>query len=306
MQLPLGLVNFVLRHVEKRYLRRATDIPALRRRFAFLTRHLFQDPPFATYLPDELEFEGHKVPAEWVWVGSPARDGVLLYHHGGAYVFGGPETHRAMLARLSALTGLRTILPDYRMAPEHPFPAASEDALVAYQALLARAYRPQEIVLGGDSAGGGLTLALLHLICKNDLPRPGAVFAFSPLTDMTFSGESIKTNVAVDPFLPADRTGYLSDLYLAGASVDDPRASPLFGDFPGAPPVLIQVGDTEILLDDSRRMVDRLVAQGVEAKVDVWKRVPHVWQLFQGLVPQADAALGKVARFVDKALRSSR
>jgi epsilon-lactone hydrolase len=302
--LPLGLLNRFLRIVEKPHLRRAQDVPKMRRRFARQAEWLFADPPFTSYVPDDLEHGDHKVPAIWAQAGSPNNDGVILYLHGGAYVIGGPVTHRAMLARLSALTGLRAVLPDYRMAPEHLFPAAVKDAREAYCALLARGYRANQIVLGGDSAGGGLMLALLHVICHENLPRPGAVFAFSPWTDLTLSGESIAINAKNDPFLPADRMGELRDMYLGTAAPDDPRASPLFGDFTDAPPVFIQVGDTEILLDDSRRMVDALKAQRVEAKLDIWPNTPHVWPMFQGYLAAADRALADVATFIGQTLKT--
>jgi acetyl esterase/lipase len=294
----------VLRLVEKRHLRHARDLPLMRRRFKLQARIFFCDPPFATYLPGFLEWQGLNLPVQWVRAGlgpksgGAARDGVILYLHGGAYVIGAPETHRAMLARLSEMTGLQTVLPNYRLAPEHPFPAAIEDALAAYQALIARGYRAEQIILGGDSAGGGLCLALLHAICHGDLPRPGGVFAFSPWTDLTLSGDSLKTNAAADPFLPADRVAELRDMYLDGHDPSDPRASPQFGAFDGAPPVLIQVGTSEILLDDSKRMEQALQAQGVQAQLTIWPRVPHVWQIFQGRLPQADRALKEVSDFI--------
>jgi epsilon-lactone hydrolase len=304
MRLPLGLLNFFLRRIEKPHLRRARNVPKMRRRFARQAHWLFVDQPFATYLPDQLKCEGHEVPASWAQAGRPTQDGAILYLHGGAYVIGGSITHRAMLARLSALTGLRAILPEYRLAPEHPFPAALEDARAAYCALLARGYRADQIVLGGDSAGGGLALALLHVICTENLPRPGAVFAFSPWTDLTMSGASLAKHASADAFLPADRMPSLRALYLGEEDPADPRASPLFGDFLGAPPVFIQVGDTEILLDDSRRMVDALKAQGVEAKLDIWPSTPHVWPMFQGYLVEADRALDDVAGFIRRTLKS--
>lgn len=302
MRISLSLLNFFLKHVEKPHLRRAQDVHKMRRRFSLQAKWLFPNPPFTTYLPDQLQQDNQSVPAVWAQVGSPTKEGVILYFHGGAYAIGGPITHRAMLARLSKLTGMRTILPDYRMAPENPFPAAIDDARIAYCTLLARGYRADQIVLGGDSAGGGLMLALLHVICHENLPRPGAVFAFSPWTDLTMTGSSIATNAKSDPFLPADRMPKLRDMYVGNAEPADPRASPLFGDFNKAPAVLIQVGDTEILLADSQRMVTALQDQGVTAKLDVWKQTPHVWPILQGWLAEADNALNDVADFVNKTL----
>jgi epsilon-lactone hydrolase len=302
MYLPLGLINFYLRIVEKQRLRRGRNVVKVRKTFKRQALWSFPSPPNVTYLPDVLEHLDLKVPALWANGAGPKRDGVILFFHGGAYVMGAPDTHRAMLARLSELTGLRAVLPDYRLAPEHPFPAAVEDARAAYCALIERGYTPDQIVLGGDSAGGGLMLGLLHVICSEGLPTPGAVFAFSPWADQTLSGQSIAENAARDAVLPADRMSDLRDMYLGDADPNDPRASPIFGDFKGAPPVLIQVGDGEILLDDSRQMAEVLRGQNVEVKLDIWKNTPHVWQLFQGLLREGDQALEAVADFLNETL----
>ena len=302
MTLPPGLLNLALRLIEKPHMARAHDHIAMRRRFRLQARLLFPDPPFAAYLPDRIG----GIPGQWARArpapGRARRPGVILYLHGGAYAFGAPETHRAMLARLAAASGLDAFLPDYRLAPEHPFPAGHEDALAAYEGLLARGYRASQIALGGDSAGGGLMLGLLHAICSRDLPRPGAAFALSPWCDLTLSGASIRENARADPFLPANRLPELSAIYLAGADPRDPRASPLFGTFAHAPPVLILVGDSEILLDDARAMTRVLKAQGVAARLDVRPGMPHVWPIFQGWLKQADAALCDIAAFLDRAL----
>ncbi|NOX41705.1 MAG: alpha/beta hydrolase [Alphaproteobacteria bacterium] len=303
MKFPLWLINLFLRLVEKRHLARATDLPKLRRRFVRQARLIFSNPPYSSYLADVFCGGGHPVPVVWASSGRPTREGVILYFHGGSYVFGSPRTHQAMLAKLSRLSGLRTVLPDYRLAPEHGFPAALDDAVAAYTHLIDRGYRPHQIILGGDSAGGGLALALLHVICTTDLPRPGGVFAFSPWTDLTFSGASIRDNARADPMLPVGRLAEMRDNYLQGSDPSDPRASPLFGRFEGASAVLVQCGNHEILLDDARRMVGNLKAQNIEARLDVWENVPHVWQIFQGRLSQADRALGDVAEFLARSVR---
>jgi epsilon-lactone hydrolase len=299
VKLPLWLLNPWLKTVEKPHFSRARDPDKTRRRFRLQARLFFCDPPYACYLPAEAG----KVPGLWAnarpVAGVSERPGVILYFHGGAYVFGAPDTHRAMLARLSSLTGLATFLPDYRLAPEFPFPAAIEDALAAYKGLLNHGYAPERIFLGGDSAGGGLMLGLLHLIGQSDLPRPAGAFAFSPWCDLTLSGESLRTNARKDPVLPAGRLGELRDMYLAGSDPQDPRVSPLFGDFTGAPPVFFQVGDTEILLDDSQRLEARMCSQNVRMRLDIWPDAPHVWQLFQGRLTAADKALEEVAGFLN-------
>ncbi|MFQ5439056.1 MAG: alpha/beta hydrolase [Paracoccaceae bacterium] len=302
MRLPRGAINLFLRHIEKRHLARETDVLRVRRRLDLQALCFFRDPPFATYLRERIDNELH-LNATWVAANIPRKRGVILYFHGGGYVMGTPISHRAMLARLSELTGLRALLPDYRLAPEHPFPAAVDDALAAYQCMLNRGYEPDQIVLGGDSAGGGLMLALLHMICANDMPRPGAAFAFSPWTDLTLSGKTLETNARADPFLPASRAVEMRDMYLAGADPDDPRASPLFGTYRGAPPVMITVADSEILLDDSRRIADVLRAAGCSIQLEIYHDLPHVWPIFQGHLKDADATLREVAAFLSRTLQ---
>jgi len=291
----LRALNFFLRHIEKRHLQSADDIIALRRRFSRQARLLFANPPYAAYVNESLSRD---LPVTWVSAGVVKNDGVMLYLHGGSYAIGNPATHQAMLARLCAMTGMRAVLPDYRKSPEHPFPAGLEDARRVYETLLSRGYSPDRVVFGGDSAGGGLMLGLLHLVRQEHMPLPAGVFAFSPWTDLALGGDSLAFNAVRDPFLPVTRSSELARIYLDGAAPLNPLASPLYGDFRGVNPVLIQVGDTEILLDDSRRLTERLKAQGVSAQLEVWPDVPHVWQIFQGHLREADEALQNVAAFI--------
>ncbi|PWE31156.1 alpha/beta hydrolase [Maritimibacter sp. 55A14] len=289
----LRLIDGWLRRVEKPWLARSAEPQAMRVRFERTARLIFRDPPFATVQPDRVG----GVPALWVRVRVTA-PAVLLYFHGGGYVFGSPRTHCAMAARISALTGCAVCLPDYRLAPEHPFPAAFADTCAAWDGLLARGYSPGDIALGGDSAGGGLALALLGHLCRAGAARPAAAVAFSPWTDLTLSGQSIAANARSEALLPAHRIEDGRDLYLGGRDPADPRASPLFGDFPDCPPVLIQASRTELLRDDAVRMADRLEAQGAHVTLDLWPDAPHVWQIFQGWLPEADAALARATGFL--------
>ncbi|MEO1001179.1 MAG: alpha/beta hydrolase fold domain-containing protein, partial [Pseudomonadota bacterium] len=229
---------------------------------------------------------------------------LLLYFHGGGYFQGSPRTHRALAAALAGRAGMAARVPDYRLAPEHPFPAAPEDARALYLGLLAAGLRPGRIVLAGDSAGGGLALALLHVIGAEGLPWPAATVVFSPWTDLTVSGESVRTNAGADPLLPASRLADVGAAYLAGADARDPRASPLFGQFAGAPPTLIQASRHEILRDDSVRMAGVLRDQGVDVTLELSDRLPHVWQIFQGRLPEADAALDRAGAFLRAHLHS--
>ena len=288
MSLMRPLLNLWLRLTEKTHLARAEDPETLRRSFEKKARFFFYGPRGAVYDEGALEHEGRTVPVLHVEA-QEADDGpVILYFHGGGYVFGSPRTHAAMLARLSRETKLRTVLPDYAKAPERPFPAALDDALAAYRAL---EWHEEGIVLGGDSAGGGLALALLGEITRLGLPQPRGVFTFSPLADMTFSGESLVENAKSDVVLPAGRAREMVEMYMADHDPEDPRATPLNAGFKGACPVWIVVGDTEILRDDAVRMARHLRGEGVEVHDRVERGLPHVWPLFHNLLPEGRATL---------------
>ena len=289
MSLRLRLLNRWLRLTERPALQRAQDPDKLRRGFERKAR-LFFHPPRGTRC-EAQDLDGAKMLQVTPRSTDPAAP-VTLYFHGGAYVFGSPKTHRAMLARLCAMTGGMALLPRYRRAPEHPFPAALEDALAAYRAVAARHGPP---VIGGDSAGGGLALALLGRILQEGLPRPLGCFGFSPLTDLTFSGASVKTQASRDVVLPADRVDEMAQMYLQGAEPADPGASPLFADFHNAPPVWLTAGDTEILLDDTRRMAAHLRAQGVQVAERIVPDHPHVWPIFHNILPEARSTLRELA-----------
>lgn len=286
MSLARRLLNPWLRLTEKRRLSREIDPAALRRAFEAKARLFFHAPRGTAFARGRIA----DVPVQWVAARGVARAAgpLILYFHGGGYVFGSSDTHRALLGRLSAETGLPACLADYRLAPEHPFPAAFEDAVAVWQEL---ADRPGGVILGGDSAGGGLALAVLGEILRQGLPRPVALFAFSPLTDFTLSGESLRANAACDVILPAERAPETAELYLQGEPSDDLRASPLFANFTGAPPVWLTAGDTEILLDDTRRMAARMRAQGVAVTETIEHDLPHVWPFFHGVLPEGRATL---------------
>lgn len=293
MSLRARLLCGWLRQTEKRLIARTERPEALRRRLLWSARLLFHPPRGTTF--DEIEL-GETAPAAVSVTPAASRDGpLILYLHGGGYIFGAPRTHRAMLGQLAARTGARAILPRYRLAPEHAFPAAFEDALAAYRAVIDH---PGGVVLGGDSAGGGLTLALLAQIGALGLRPPLGTFCFSPLTDITFSGASFTANAASDAILPAGRAGDMAQMYLQGADPADPRASPLFADFTGAGPVWLTASDSEILLDDTRRMAERLRAQGVDVSCEIAHGLPHVWPLMHFLLPEADRTLDSVAGWI--------
>lgn len=292
MSLRLALLSAALRLTVKPALSLAHS-PALgRRAFDLVARAVFRGPPHAVW-----PAAAGQPPGLWIASGTPVPRGVILYLHGGGYVAGSPTTHARMLARLSRLAGLRVFAPDYPLAPEHPAPAAFDAACAAWRGLLAQGYRAQDIAIGGDSAGGGLALALLARLCGDGTP-PRAAFALSPWTDLTFSGASIQANAGLDPMLPASRSAYLRAMVIGDLAPDDPRISPLYARFPGCPPVMIQASDSEILTDDARRMAAHLRAEGAEVLLQTWPRAPHVWQLFGGWAPEARAALSAIAGFL--------
>ncbi len=274
-----------------------TEVKSARRRFLSAARILFHPPPLSLI----LRARG-PVPGLWVQ-NQPRGGGVILYFHGGAYLMGAPETHAAMVAELARRTGLPAFVPRYRLAPEHPFPAAFDDALAAWDRLRALGYAPAEIVLGGDSAGGGLALALLSHLCR-DGQRPAGAFALSPWTDLTFSGASLNTNARRDPLLSVDRVEEVRAMILGTscpADPADPRLSPLFAEFPGAPPVQIHVAETEILRDDSLRLQGPLPAADIRMPGDL----PHVWPILHNHLPEARDTLATIADFIRVSLARS-
>lgn len=254
--------------------------------------------------------EGHPavVAAEWIEPASaemiPTLSRTVLYLHGGAYLFCSPRTHRSITCLL-ALHGLaRVVVPDYRLAPEHPAPAALDDALAAYRGLLADGVVPATIVVAGDSAGGGLALALLLALRNAGDPLPAAGVLFSPWTDLAVTGGTIDSLAAADVLFDGRGVRAAARLYLAGMSDTDWRASPLYGDFTGLPPLLIQASDSEVLLDDARRVVDKARAAGVEVEFRQWAGVPHAWQIFARFLPEARVALRQAGDFIRQRART--
>ena len=233
-------------------------------------------------------------PASWVTVKGGRRDGVVLYLHGGAFIAETPMFHGALLARICRESRCRGLMPSYRLSPEHRYPAALDDCLAAYRWLLEEGHEPARIVVAGDSAGGNLTLALLLRLRDEGLPLPAGAVALSPVTDLTFSGESVRRNDGVDDMFSADSMDALVAVYLEDRDLcSDPRVSPVFGDFTGLPPLLVIVGSTELLLDDSVRVAQRWP----ESTLLVWDGMPHVFVGFDFL-PEAREATQRIGRFV--------
>ena len=238
------------------------------------------------------------IPGEWVESSSSA-DVVLLYLHGGGYFGCSAETHRPITVWF-ALHGFRVFAPNYRLAPENPFPAAVDDAVAAYRGLLAGGHSPQRLVVAGDSAGGGLVLSLMLALRSADTPLPAAAALFSPWTDLAATGESIRTNVRHCAMFNGADIGPSARYYLGNADPRNPLASPLYADLTGLPPLLIHVGADECLRDDSTRVAEKARAAGVAVELKVWPVVPHAWQLAVQILPEARQSLQESSEFLRK------
>ncbi|HEY1740931.1 MAG TPA: alpha/beta hydrolase [Acidimicrobiia bacterium] len=231
-----------------------------------------------------------------------ADDTVVLYLHGGGYVIGSPDTHRNLTARLALALGAAVFSADYRLAPEHPHPAASDDAVAAYKGLLDAGFTADRIAIAGDSAGGGLTIATLMLLRDCGVPLPAAAVPISPWTDLSLSGDTMRTLAHVDPMVSEAGLRRMADWFLAGTDARDPIASPLFADPQGLPPLFVIVGECETLLDDSRVFADRALQAGVDCRLEVYPEMIHVFPAFAGITPEGDAGVEAMAEFLRKHL----
>ncbi|KEP70162.1 alpha/beta hydrolase [Thioclava dalianensis] len=298
MSLQLRILNLILRAGAKRRVAATTDPLRVRREMARGTSWAIV-PPRGLCL---LHRRCGGMPALSLRVGQVAHDAVVLYLHGGGYVSGSPFMYRGLAGRLSRLSGLEVIVPDYRLAPEHPLPAAVDDAQAAWDDLVAKGYAPDRIILAGDSAGGGLAFLLLARLCAAGTP-PAGVIAFSPWTDLSGSGESYRENVATDVILTPARIRKCSEDARGELASDDPSVSPLFANFEAPPPVLIQHSMAELLSDDSLSMAERLRSFGCDVLVQSWPDTPHVWQFFDGRLPEAREALEDAAQAARRMLK---
>jgi epsilon-lactone hydrolase len=244
------------------------------------------------------------VPGELIATPASQPDRHVLFLHGGGYVTGSPALYRHFTWRIATAVRARVLALDYRLAPEHPFPAALDDALAAYRWLVAGMADSRRTAVMGDSAGGGLALALLLRLRDDGHELPAAAIALSPWTDLALTGASLSINAKSDPMLnPADARLF-ADCYLAGANPRNPYASPLYGNLTGLPPALIHVGSDEILRDDAGRMAEALRAAGCRVEIEVWRRMPHVWHLFAPVLPEARQAIANIGAFADRVLPS--
>jgi acetyl esterase/lipase len=294
MSLRSELVRLGLRWLIKRRNHRERSVEQ-HRQLATAAERLVRDPP--------AETETLRVDADGVWadlITTPASEPHrhVLFLHGGGFIIGSPSLYRHVTWRIAETTCARVLAVDYRLAPEHPFPAAHEDAVSAYHWLLANGADPGRIAVMGDSAGGGLVFSLLLRLRDEGVPLPGAAVALSPWTDLALTGPSLRLNAAADPMLSAEDPPQFVENYLAGADPRTPYVSPLYGDPAGLPPTIIQVGSDEVLRDDAVRMAVRMRAAGCQVELEIWPRMPHVWHVFVPLIPEARRAIERIGSFV--------
>ncbi len=293
------VTNVVLRLLVKTSLKREVRleparIAAVRRRGAWCARWLVKPIKGTSVRPvDEAGVRG-----EWVLPPGARQDRAVLYLHGGGFMIGSAAVYRHLVSRLARASGCPVLSLDYRLAPEHPYPAALEDVQGAWRWLTSGTLEASRVALAGDSAGGNLVLSLLMRLNGSSRPLPAAAAVMAPWTDLTVSGDSVRANRRADPLLPAELLRPVADAYLQGADAVAADASPLFGDFAGFPSMLIHVGSTEILLDDALRLQRAAQDAGVNSRLNTWPRLPHVFQLFSPFVPEGRRSLDELGAFL--------
>jgi acetyl esterase/lipase len=289
------LTRFLIKQIAgRKYRKIGTSVADLREMDALVVRT--QRPPKGTQV-EAISLDG--LPAEWITGPGATSDAVILSLHGGAFVTGSPAANRELAARVSVSTGFRVLSPDYRLAPEHPFPAALEDTLQAYRWLLDQGVSHSRLVLGGESSGGGLALQALLSLKEQGLPSPVASFFLSPVTEwFGLDGESYSTRAALDPLVFRAMCDFTASQYVGDHPSDTPLLRPWAMDLTGLPPMWIQVGDYEVLLSDAQRLAEHAAEAGVAVDFKVW---PGLWHVFQGAarwVPEAQQSLDELGEFV--------
>lgn len=238
------------------------------------------------------------VPAEWLRPPGAGSDRAILYVHGGGYVIGSTASHRHLVAALAAAAGAQALSLDYRLAPEHPFPAAVDDALAGYRFLLDRGFAPGKIAVAGDSAGGGLTVATLLAARGAGLPQPACGFCISPWVDLEGLGDSMTGKADVDPMVQKAGLADMAGAYLGAAPARTPLAAPLWADLAGLAPLLIHVGSAETLLDDATRLAARAAAADVDVRLESWPGMIHVWHFFHPMLTEGREAIAVAGDFI--------
>ncbi|MFX1324208.1 MAG: alpha/beta hydrolase [Promethearchaeota archaeon] len=248
---------------------------------------------------DEVDVNG--IPSVWINTPKVEKEQVILYLHGGGYVEGSINSHKGLGARISRVSNSRVLLINYRLAPENPYPAALEDSVTAYKWLVEiEGIDPKNIVISGDSAGGGLTAATLIKLRDLGITLPAGAVMLSPWTDLDITGESIRSKRRIDPFVAADGLFFMSNLYVADDDPKNPYISPLYADLTELPPMLIQVGSAELLLDDSTRFADKAKSAGVDVTLEVWEDMVHVFQAFALWAPEGEQGIKKIGEYIQR------
>ncbi len=288
----LRLLTFGMRWFVKPKLRRTGTPEMANKTFERFAPFLFSTPKGLQITQDG--------PCGCFTIGTPVPDRAILYLHGGTFVSGSQRSYRALAGRLAKRSNAKLFLADYPLLQDAPFPAAPSAVLAAWDHLIARGWAAHQIVIAGDSAGGNLVFGLLStLLIRGE--KPAGVLAFSPWVDLTLSGETLRTNKDKEPLIPVSRMQEAVGLYMDGGDPAQKLASPLFADFPNPPPVLIQVGADEVLRSDAER-----ISEATNATIEIWPDCPHVWQMFDGRLPEANAAMRKAAAFIQSSFESAK
>jgi acetyl esterase/lipase len=287
-------LNALLRVTMRGRIEQESDVAPMRHEYELFDARFFPVASDVTRTPVDLD----GLSAEWVTLPSSQTERVILYLHGGSFAFRFPNAHAALASRLCRLLGARALIPDYRLAPEHRFPAALNDCQRAYQALIAQGISPRSIVFVGDSAGGNLALVTMLRARAAGLPLPNCAVLLSPALDCTLGSPSIADYDGLDPMLQLSTLLVLRQCYVPSADqYSDPDVSPLFADFRGLPPLFLQAGDTEMLRDEAIRAANRAHYAGVDVELELWPGLPHVFQI-AGFLPEATIAIRHIVRFV--------
>ncbi|MET0267942.1 MAG: alpha/beta hydrolase [Duganella sp.] len=265
---------------------------------ASYTRFQAQQKPPQGVRFEEVDMGG--VPATLVLPDVQDSDLVLVYIHGGAYIVGEPAGYRGIGGNYAKLLGARVYIPDYRLAPEHPFPAAIDDGLRAYEWLLEQGIPARKIAFAGESAGGAMVVSVMVAAKQKGLPLPAAGVAISPWANLEHTGASMTNREGLDPLNTKPLLDLLARTFLAGALPNHPLASPVFADVTGLPPILVQIGENELMLSDAIRLASHLAENRVRVNLEVWPHMPHAWHFFQSFLPEAEQALRESARFISE------
>ncbi|MFT5208641.1 MAG: monoterpene epsilon-lactone hydrolase [Flavobacterium sp.] len=300
MSIRAALLSFILKRTLKKQFDTIEDVVSFRQKMTEAGSLGGDTPDRINIVPQVL----NGVPCEWVTTEKTDQNQVLLYLHGGGYVFGSPESHRDLAWRLADESGMRVLMVDYRLAPENPFPAALDDTTQCYRWLLDEGFSPNSIAIGGDSAGGGLALASLVNMKNLGLTLPNSGILLSPWLDLSVSGESLETNADADAILTPYALRSMAEHYLGGLDRTAALASPLFADLSDLPPLLIHVGSTEILLSDTERVRDIIKESGGQVITKIWPKMPHVFQVLASRIPEGKVAISELSTFLKDNLAS--